>query len=202
MTSDLLMFAAVDWNTLLSMVSGAALALLGAFFAHMYDLKLERIQAQETIDGILQAIRFEMEAVLKSFEWFGEQLKDVKEGEVFAYSFQIRRDYFIVYPNNTAIVGQIGDAELVRQIIASHTAANSLLDAIAVNDTDEKRLREYQKLRVTDPAVFGKQHDLHVERMANFVPLLRQSYQELLQDAGKLTKAIDDYRQRHPMTNS
>ena len=193
--------AAVIGGIVGSMLGGGFSA-LATWQAYKHNLALERIKTQETINGILQALHLEMEAVLKSFEWFGEQLNDVKEGEVFAYSFQIRCNYFVVYPNNTAIIGQIEDANLVRQIIASYTSASSFLDAIEVNDTDEKRLREYQNLRAVNPTVFKTQYDDHIERMTNFAPLLRRSYQELKQEAEKLSKAVDDYRQKHSVTKS
>jgi hypothetical protein len=177
-------------------VVGGLFAVGAAYQSHRYNLTLERQRTQETIDGILQAIRIEWQVMLKEYEWLGERLAEVKQGETFTYFFKITRDYFIVYPNNTSIVGQINDAELCRQIVVAYTRASTFIDAIEVNNANVERLREFETHCATVTLDASTRHQM---RMIEFVPLLRQAYQELKQDAEKLTKAIDNYRQRHPV---
>ncbi len=179
---------------------GGGFSVLATWQAHKHNLALERIQMQAMIDGILQAIRIEWDVMLKEYNWLGERLGEVQNGKAFTYFFKITRDYFIVYPNNTAIVGQINNSELCRQIVTAYTSANTFLDAIEVNNKNEERLQEFHKLQTTDPVLFQREHSNHYSRMVEFVPHLRESYQDLKNEAEKLAKAIDDYRQHHPVT--
>lgn len=209
MTSDLLMFAASDSGGaeikaaiiggIVGSLVGGGFSVLAAWQAHKHNLSLEQKQAHETIDGILHAIRIEWSVMLKEFDWLGERLNEVKDGQGFTYFFKITKNYFIVYPNNTSIVGQIADSELCRQIVTAYTRANTFMDAIEVNNENERRLREFETHATT-----STMYDInnHRQRMADFVPHLKQSFQELKAEAGKLAKAIDDYRQKHPVPSN
>lgn len=205
MPPQLLTLAAVDWNSLAAGVIGAIVgggfAIAAAWQSHRHNVSLERLQSEQTIDGILHAIRIEWSVMLNEYVWLGDKLDAVKDGDGFTHFFKITRDYFIVYPNNTSIVGQIGDPELCLRIVTAYTKANTFLDAIEVNNQNEERLQELKLLKVSDPPpeLFEKQFRAHLNRMAEFVPHLKQSHQELKDEAGKLAKAIDTYRQRHPV---
>lgn len=59
----------------------------------------------------------------------------MKDGEFYDGHFSMMTEkYFIVYPNNIEIVGQIGDSVLVNSIVATYTKANLLVEGFRMNN--------------------------------------------------------------------
>ncbi len=48
--------------------------------------------------------------------------------------FSLTERYFIVYPNNTELVGQIGDEELSKAIVVTYNRGNFLIELFRINN--------------------------------------------------------------------
>jgi len=189
------------WSSFGSAIVGGLIAAVVAFLAnrqaHRFNRKLVEVEKQKEIDSILHAIRIEMKVMMDDYEFIRERLEKVEDGKPFAFFFKITRDYFIVYPNNTGIVGQIGDSELCTAIITAYHKASVFIDSIEVNNWNSERLLEYEKRK--DQTVLQNEWHTHVKGMAGYVTSLRKNYQDLKQESEKLCKAIEDYRSHHSL---
>jgi hypothetical protein len=62
----------------------------------------------------------------------GGLLENLKEGQPFDVYFSLKQQYFIVYPNNTDVVGQIEDSDLVKAIVVTYNTANFLIESYLI----------------------------------------------------------------------
>jgi hypothetical protein len=198
----------MNWDTMLSALIGGAIAAVVAFLAnrqaHKYQRELSRLDQQQKIDGILVAIRFELEILLNEYKLGVEsRLEKLNDGQPFATYFKTSREYFIVYPKNTSIVGQIENSDLCKAIINTYHRASMLSDAIEVNSWNLERLLEFQKLLYqTNNLLFQKEYDDHLKGMAAFVPRLKENYACFKSETENLFAQIDDYRANHQNKDS
>src|SRR5450759_454005 len=108
---------------------GGGFAILAGSQAHKNSLKLDQVLGQKKIDGILQAIRCELTILGEVYgQQAGGMLEKLKEGEPFNVNFSLTEKYFIVYPNNTDIVGQIEDTDVVKDIVVKNKKAKFLIE--------------------------------------------------------------------------
>ena len=175
---------------------GGGLASLVAWQAHKHDLKLEQIQNRKRIDGILLAIRYEIETLREFYEQdIGAMLKELPEGVAFDSHFRMMTEkYFIVYPNNTEIVGQIADSDLVKSIVVTYNKANFLIEGLHMNNwylDSKKELEKSVSILKQELASLQRQRIDHAK-------LLKTSQDDLVAEAKNLVAKIDGYRHRYP----
>jgi hypothetical protein len=179
---------------------GGVSALFAVRQAHKNSLKLDQVQRQQKIDGILQSIRCELVILGEVYrQQAGGILEELKEGEPFNVNFSLTEKYFIVYPNNTDVVGQIDDPGLVKAIVVTYNKANFLIEMFRINNwyIDQRRGLldiEWKTLQVgsqlTDIAALERRRIEHAG-------LLKKVHADLDRETISLLKRIDDYRQRH-----
>jgi len=180
---------------------GGGFAIWAGHQAHRNSLKLDQVQGQEKIDGILQAIRCELVILGEVYgQQAGGMLEELREGEPFNVSFSLTEKYFIVYPNNTDVVGQIEDPDLVKAIVVTYNKANFLIEMFRINnlyieqrrellDTHNQTLLEGSQLAIrTNIATLEKRRIEHAA-------LLKKVHKDLDTETTRLLKQIDDYRQ-------
>jgi hypothetical protein len=211
-------------------VVGGLSAIAAAYQSHRHNLALESVQNEKRIDGILEAIRCELIVIQDFYDAdIGQDLKNVKDGESYDGHFSMMTEkYFIVYPNNTEIVGQIGDPVLVKSIVTTYTKANLLIEGFRMNnwylertaELQDKRDTAYGELTALQEPTSAFTHSLALIRKDNLQSIVKEAtrsinhYFKVRSDHTKLLKAsdidlhnevkalgakIDAYRQRHPV---
>src|SRR6266446_6219831 len=111
----------MNWNPLIpSLVGGlitGTFAILATWFTYRHNVRLNKKQQQRRINGTLRAIRYEMEiAGMLYMQKGGGAVEKLEAGKPYQSYFSLTEDYFIVYPKNTDIVGQLEDPELCKTI--------------------------------------------------------------------------------------
>jgi hypothetical protein len=188
-----------DWNSLIAAIIGG---LIGGGFAiwagilagnqtHKNNLKLDEFQKRKKIDGILQAIRYELEILGQIYKQeAGGHLETLKDGQTFDVYFSLKQQYFIVYPNNTDVVGQIEDSDLVKAVVVTYNTANFLIESYLINNWYLDRQKESQGMLA--------QGILTANRIKQ-AAILKTVHAKLISETDNLLSKIDDYRQRHPI---
>jgi hypothetical protein len=184
---------------------GGGFAILAGRQAHKNSLKLDQVQGQKKIDGILQAIRCELVILGEVYQQqAGGMLEKLKEGEPFDVNFSLTEKYFIVYPNNTDVVGQIEDTDLVKAIVVTYNKANFLIEMFRINNWYLDQLRglsevHNQTLQEGSQLIIRTNIAALEKRRIEHAGLLKQVHADLDRETASLLKKIDDYRQRHPV---
>ena len=202
----------MDWSSLIAAIIGGLIgggfAILAGWQTHRNNLKLDEVQKQKKIDGILQAIRYELEILGQVYqEQAGGLLEKHKAGEPFNVHFSLTEKYFIVYPNNTDVVGQIEDTNLVKSIIVTYNKANFLIEMFRINNLYLAQQKEMEKLfySTTDTNLLKKwvppSQNLKAMQIQH-TALLSKAHEDLVSETKNLLANIDDYRERHPIKTS
>ena len=188
-----------DWNSLIAAIIGG---LIGGGFAiwagilagnqtHKNNLKLDEFQKRKKIDGILQAIRYELEILGQIYKQeAGGHLESIKDGQTFDVYFSLKQQYFIVYPNNTDVVGQIEDSDLVKAVVVTYNTANFLIESYLINNWYLDRQKESQGMLAQGILMANR-----IQQAA----ILKTVHAKLISETDNLLAKIDDYRQRHPI---
>ena len=201
------LIAAIDWRPVLPSVIGGLIgggfAVWGGWRAHKYNLKLNEIQKNKKIGGVLQSIRYELEILGQVYkEQAGGLLEKGGIGEPFNNHFSLTEKYFIVYPNNTDVVGQIDDPNLVKSIIVTYNKANFLIEMFRINNLYLAQQKEIEKMRLltTDTLLLRQMNTPLQNLRANLIehkPLLIQVHKDLVSETDNLLAKINTYQQRH-----
>ena len=173
-------------------IIGGRYALRAGREAHENNIELEKLQRRIRIDGVLIAISSELKVLREKYmRQAGGVLDDQKDGETFDLYYSLRQEYFIVYPKNTDVVGQIDDEELVNSIVRTYNTANFLLEMFWINNWyhSEKLPFEKNKQRL---------ELLKTVRIAH-AKILKGSHNDLLRETQTLLERIDIYRAKHPI---
>ena len=184
----------------LGIIIGALATVLGGLFATHWAYKrnvdLHQMQQQSKINGLLRAIRCELEILAELYQKTGGgSLGALKPGEPFLSTMTISERYFMVYPNNTNIVGQIDDSELVKQIVMTYNLAIALQDAFKVNNQYYKELLEAQKHGCS----WAEEQQFKAKMVEWAELFLKQADADLRTHATRLRGMIDAYLAADPI---
>jgi len=190
-TSFFSFLKSVDWHPIVPSVVGGLIggmfALLGGWLAYGYNRRLNENQKRKRIDGVLQAIRCELEILGQFYKQSaGGLLDQIKDGEPFDTYFSLKQQYFIVYPNNTEIVGQIEDGELVKSIVVTYNTANFLIESYLINN-------QYLDKQQGEPGYFSGLRASRIRQAA----IIKQVQATLIRETDNLIAKIDAYRVSH-----
>jgi len=128
-----------NWSPLVPSALGGLItgffAVVATWVTYRNNRKLNQAQHQRKINGLLGAIRNEVEIGYMVYrQKAGEQIEALPEGKPCMKRFELTQEYFIVYPNNTEIVGQTDDPELCKAIIDAYNMMNYTKDTLGVNN--------------------------------------------------------------------
>ena len=160
-------------------------------------LQQEEIQAekerqesdhQKRVNGVLRAIQYELEILDEYYAiTSGKHLAALKEGQAYNVYFSLTEKYFIVYPNNTEIVGQIDDPELCKAIVRTYNMANFLLEMYRINNWYlERCFSGHMTEQQTD------------KKLIEHAPSLKRADADLKSETSVLLAKINGYLAKHP----
>jgi hypothetical protein len=192
-----------DWSAIISAASGLAGVFIGGFFTlkgvekqHKHSLVVQRQEHERKIDGILQAIQYELEILGEMYaKEAGRLLNALKEREPFMVYFSLTEKYFIVYPNNTGLVAQIKDADLCRSIVVTYNKVNFLVELFRINNWYLDQRKECARLAVEDAKYVSFGNNLLAKQIQHST-LLQAADSALRDEAVALLGKIKAYRQR------
>ena len=207
----------MDWNIVTSALITAATGVVGAVVggvmsrrasleaaeaAHQHALKLEKKKEEAQIRGLLRSISCELRILGEVYGMnAGRSIEALKDDEPLMMMFSLTERYFIVYPSNTALTGQIPDAELVKLIIETYNKGNVLIELWRINNEYIRRYLDAERdLKTMEPnprVIAGRgQRDLlpPIEQARK----IKEAHKSLQTQTATLLKRIDEFLQEHP----
>jgi hypothetical protein len=192
--------SSTDWKPLLPSIVGALIgavvtttvALIVVSRTFKNNLALAARQKESRIQGILRAIRSELEILGKVYgETSGGLVQNLNAGQIYETYFLLTEKYFIVYPSNTEIVGQIEDDSLRRGIVYTYNRANFLLEMFRINN------RYLDGLHASQNHLAEGQIKAHLRRHSFE---LKNAHTALIEETNNLIGRIDEYFAKHPLS--
>ena len=142
---------AIDWNSVISAVTGGLIA--GAFSlwavdkAHKNDLTKEEQQERLLIKGFIQSVQTEIETLWETYqEGVGKELEGLVENQALLHFYPLtQQDYFTIYSGSSYLVGRVKNERLRKSIVETYTKARGLIDAYRLNND---MVRKYEELNL------------------------------------------------------
>lgn len=177
-------------------IIGGVFALIAGVQAHRNNLKFDRIQKQQHINGVLLAISNELNILGEFYSTqSGASLDSLKEGENYTTYFSLRQQYFIVYPNNTDVVGQIQDPSLVKAIVYTYNVGNFLIESFLINNWYIDKWKDSQ--RADGTVTWDVAARLDRNHLKHTV-ILKEVHKRLRTETALLLQMINTYLITHP----
>lgn len=133
----------MEFETLLppTVISGLIVgifALVGVFLSHMAQNRRDKKRQKEIIQGVLQALYEELNAIYnqlnsRSEEYSMEKIDEVKDPYYYD-AFTVAQDYSIIYRSNANLIGQIKSSDLRREIVKTYKALDVLMEVYKTNN--------------------------------------------------------------------
>jgi len=193
-----------DWHILIPSTVGGLVtgtfAILATWFTYKHTIRLHQRQQQKKLNGLLMAIRYEIDIAIDILQRkAGHLLDKLEEGKPYLNYFSLSGEYFIIYPNNTELIGQIDDRELCKAIIETYNTANYAIEGLRVNNWYLERLSDFRKLQGQHSnANYISTNIQSLEKhLVEYAPALKKGNQVLKEQKQNLLSRIGDYLKRH-----
>ena len=183
-------------STLGGLITGS-FAVGATWLTYWHNRRLTRTQQQKRINGLLSAIRNEVEIAHDIYRRkAGNALEALPDGKPFYNYISVTESFFIVYPNNTEMVGQIADRELCKAIIETYNTANYVIEGLRVNNWYLDRVSKWRER--AEASAHARMSIPEVEkRLVDYASGLKKGNIVLKQQIDKLIVRIDNYLRSH-----
>jgi hypothetical protein len=184
----------IDWNSLISALIGGVLSLLGAVGAVLIDRKISREEEESKerilLRGFINSIKTEMTTLWDD----NSHLESLREGEPFLTTIAITQDYFVIYSNNSHLIGRLKSEELRNHIVKTYTAARMLIDVFAYNNDLVREMRDLEYKSVHSGSSNLSNH-IKMKRyeLVEWAPEIIKNYTQTKNDIKKLSILVEQY---------
>lgn len=125
----------LDINSFISALIGGAATLSGVWIANRFQERNRARQQSEYIQGIVNGLHAELEALwLKYDERMGYLVEQLEDDKPLDYYWPITQDYFTFYGANASALGQLTDKQLRLDIVKVYSELKSLIDTFRMNN--------------------------------------------------------------------
>jgi hypothetical protein len=193
-----------NWNALIPALVGGLIAgtsaILATWFTYGHNTRLHRQQQQRKINGLLLAMKHEIVTVADILQRkTGHLLDQLENGKPYLHYFMLTRDYFLIYPHNTELIGQIDDQDLCKAIIETYSTTNYVIEGLRVNNWYLEKLSEFRSRQGQYPnSNYISTNIQSIEKnLIEYAPGLKQGNIIIKQQMGSLVSRIDAYLKRH-----
>jgi hypothetical protein len=184
---------------LVGSVVGAMAGFFGSWWAAerqaLHQAKARASDEAALVAGFVGAIEAEFSVAWGLYEIrVRPVLSEVQDGEIFNFQWPVRHDYFPVYRANAGLLGRVKDNELRRNIVETYTAAQGLLDSLALNT---EMVMKLERLVSENEMFEGKRQDRvaeHCGLLVAYAKALKNSDGEFAAMARNLLRALRAYR--------
>jgi hypothetical protein len=113
----------------------SGITLLGTLWAHCLLARLEDLKRQETLNGVLQGIHDEIQALWTTYkEGMGDALEALEDNTPFFGYYPLTQEYCTIYTGNSSLIGQIRDHNLRKAIVTTYLMFKVVLDSYKVHN--------------------------------------------------------------------
>jgi hypothetical protein len=154
----------MNWQTFASTTLGALFTFSGILFTHALNLQRQKRADKKLLIALMQGLQDEIGGLLEFAKISSvHQIEAAVEGKPYEGLFTASQDYFTVYHANAALVMQINDAALRKNIIQTYTCAKWLLDTLHMNRLYLERFHYLQStfLKTKERSVQAEVEEYH-----------------------------------------
>lgn len=176
--------------------SGALIAIIGSVVG--FGISYWRQKADKNSDekkqteSFLNAIKSEISSIWsRYYATIGESIENLKENEGFGSYYPIFDNYFIVYDNNTNLIGNL-DKELSEILVKTYTIAKGLKDSFLCNNKLLNELnRYYDFAQETKIEHYSIQHQTHFTIWQDYGKVVQEMHFKLKESKDILIEKIN-----------
>ncbi|MCF6766526.1 hypothetical protein L3V82_12180 [Thiotrichales bacterium 19S3-7] len=129
----------MDWYNFLIPLIGA---LVGGLFTlvsasySFYKLRSHSLDIEKRqVENFVKSIRVELNVLFDQYMGsMGTAVENLQQDQKLDLYYPLTQDYFIVYHNNSRLIGSIEDSYVRNQIIRIYTVAKGLVDSFRMNN--------------------------------------------------------------------
>ena len=145
--------------------------ILGTWLSYFYQGKITKKDEDKKTKLFLISIKSEISSVWSHYEeTAGRLIENLKDNEGFDFYYPIFDNYFVVYDNNTNLIGNL-DKDLNEILVKTYILAKSLKDSFICNNHLLNEMKRY--------------HDLAQETGIKHYSIQHQTCRGIWQDYGK-----------------
>ncbi len=177
-------------SALLGALVGGLFALMGVAYAHSLTLKRDQGKEDNLILSFKRMIKTEIKVLWSRYQTtIGIELEELREGQPLLSSLIFDGNYFVVYDNNSQVIGKLNDCQLSEKIVSVYTSAKGLLNLYQINNGI---LAEYAEF-MFENHVAKKMYSSNVNvRERHLLDKLKVHTKQLKEDHSQLKVQIED----------
>jgi hypothetical protein len=120
--------------------------IVGTWLSYWQQKKMEKDKEQKQIKSFLKSIKYELSGIWdRYYETIGEEISKLTEEIGLNYSYIMSENYFVVYDNNTNMLGNL-NSDLSEKIVKTYMSVKGLKDTLIGNNQILENLKKYQLL--------------------------------------------------------
>lgn len=168
-------------SAIIGAVIGGSFTLLGSLFTSRLEKSKERRQKEADLREFLSSIRTEAETLWNQYSWgMGSTLEKLEEGKPLLAYYPVTQNYFIVFDNNTNLIGQIRNQELKKLIVTTYVQAKGLIDSYRMNNEMVQKYENFMFLyQQTNNQIFKHQADAVLNGLISYATGLKFQHSEI-----------------------
>ncbi len=124
-----------------SAIIGGIFVLLGTMAAYYFQKKQSQNESEERLRNFLKATSVELKSLIDKGEsivsFLGHDLENAERPPFF--QFKMSEKYFVVFDNNTSLIGHISNEQLRSNIISVYINIKSFVDSMKLYEENHER---------------------------------------------------------------
>lgn len=172
-------------STIPDLFSGALIAIIGAVAGFGISYWRQRIDKkkdeEKQIESFLNAIKSEISILWGHYyEVVGKSIEEeLKENDGFGAYYPIFDNYFVVYDNNTNLIGNL-DQDLSAILVRTYIAAKGLKDSFIFNNQLLNEMKRYHDLAQESKLIhYSTQYQIYFETWKSYGSDIREMHFKL-----------------------
>jgi len=159
-------------------------------------------ERQSGINGVLHAMLHEQQSLSElHHQTVGRLLDAVEDGKPLDIRIYRPENKSIVYPENTAIVGQIDDPELRKAIVVTYNKCTMFMGLLSINNWYLEQRAEYLQLAQEKRSEYASKKVASLEQnLIKHAPILKKTHHDWRLETQNLFSQINRYLQAHPIS--
>jgi len=185
----------MDWNSLISALIGGGLSLLGAVGAVLIERKISRNEEESKEKILLRGFINSIKTEITTLWGDSSYIESLKDGEPFLTAIAFTQDYFVIYSNNSHLIGRLKSEELRNQIVKTYTAGRLIIDTYAYNNDLVREMRDLEYRSVHSGSNNLSNHiKMKRNELIEWAPEIIKQSKQIKEDIGKLVIMIEQYK--------
>ena len=178
-----------------SLIYGGLIAIVGAvsggFISYHFQKRIAKDNEERLLNSFVKSIKTEISMVWDIYEEMGNIVENLPENEGLSFYYPIVDNYFVVYDNNTNLIGAL-DEECATLIVKTYTIAKGLKDSYICNNYTLQKIDSYKEsFQVNQNEYTNQQYRELLKNWQAYGNQIKHSHFKLKEQKEKLIHYID-----------